>query len=119
MEITLKEIINAVPALNKLADSDLPLPLAYKFSKMTKALQAEIDFFNDERNKVMKKYGGEIRRNCIVFRDAEGNQEFQRVLGLVVSPAVEKFSVPTLEDVRLSAHDVEAREPCVEVEVTG
>lgn len=52
METTLRTIIDAVPALNKLASGDLPLPLAYKLSKQIKALQAEIDFFNAEREQL-------------------------------------------------------------------
>lgn len=117
MEITLKEIINAVPALNKLADSDLPLPLAYKLSKMTKTLQAEIDFFNAEREKVMKKYGGEPRRDRIVFKDPNGVDEFEKVLELTVNPDTERLRIPILDDIHLSAHDVAFLEPFVEFEV--
>lgn len=117
MEITLKEIINAVPALNKLADSDLPLPLAYKLSKQIKALQTEIDFFNAEREKVMKKYGGESRRDRIVFKDPGGVDEFEKVLELTVNPDTERLRIPMLDDIHLSAHDVAFLEPFVEFEV--
>lgn len=114
MEITLKAIIQAVPALNKLADGDLPLPLAYKLSKTLKSLQEEIDFFNDERAKVIAKHGGELRRDRIVFRDAEGAGELEKILDLTVNPDVEKIVAPIFENIRLSAHDVTALEPFVE-----
>ena len=118
METTLRTIIDAVPAFNKLASGDLPLSLAYKLSKQIKALATEIAFFNAEREKVMEKYGGESRRDRIVFRDPGGVDEFEKVLELTVTPDTERLRIPMLDDIHLSAHDVAFLEPFVEFEVS-
>lgn len=114
MEITLKEIINAVPALNKLADSDLPLPLAYKLNKMTKTLQAEIDFFTREREKIMKEYGGEVKHSRMVFKKPEGLKAMEDVLALEVEPECGKIEISISDNIRLAANDVTFLEPFIE-----
>ena len=114
MEITLKEIINAVPALNKLADSDLPLPLAYKLSKMTKTLQAEIDFFTREREKIMKEYGGEVKHSRMVFKKPEGLKAMEDVLALEVEPECGKIEISISDNIRLAANDVTFLAPFIE-----
>ena len=42
----LYEIINAIPALNKLGNSNMKMTEAYKLQKLLAALQVEIDFYN-------------------------------------------------------------------------
>ena len=42
----LHEIINAIPALNKLGSSNMKMTEAYKLQKLLAALQLEIDFYN-------------------------------------------------------------------------
>ena len=53
----LKEIVSAVPALGKLAAANLRLKTAYELKKTADILQKEVDFFEQERRKIVEKYG--------------------------------------------------------------
>lgn len=53
----LETIVNAYPALCKLAGQDLPLPTLYRFSKLIAVLEPEINFFIQQREKLFAAYG--------------------------------------------------------------
>ena len=53
----LEEIVNAYPALSKLAGQDLPLPILYRFSKILAALEPEINFFMVQKEKLFEEFG--------------------------------------------------------------
>lgn len=51
----LKEIVSAVPALSKLASANLRLKTAYTLKQTADILQKEVDFFEQERKKILEK----------------------------------------------------------------
>lgn len=53
----LEKIVNAYPALSKLAGQDLPLPILYRFSKILAALEPEIHFFMTQKEKIFEELG--------------------------------------------------------------
>jgi hypothetical protein len=57
IRITLKDLLEAQPALQRLAAERLPVRLAYNVARMLKALQPDIDEFVKQRNELVKKYG--------------------------------------------------------------
>ena len=58
MKVTLKEIIEANPAITRLAgDKTLSVKLSYKILMLTKAFQGDVEFFNSKRFELLEKYG--------------------------------------------------------------
>ena len=114
MKTTIRDIMQAVPALEKLAGASLPLKTAYKLSKNIKLLQNEIDFFTREREKIMKEYGGEDKHRRIVFKKPEGLKALEDVLALEVEPECGKIEIARSDSIRLAANDVTFLEPFIE-----
>ena len=53
----LKTLAGAYPALTKLASQDMPTTFLYRFSKILEALEPEIRFFMNQREKLFEKHG--------------------------------------------------------------
>lgn len=104
------EIVNAVPALQKLNNQNLALQLSYNIMKMADCLQAEIKFFDEQKNRIFEKYGkkrnGELRipeRN-----EKQANNEFKELLNtdVFIKDEFKKVKIPLSEDIKLSANDI-------------
>jgi len=63
----LGEIINVIPSLNKVLDSDLSLPVLNRVEKIADALERDVKFFNDERVKIIQKYNGIINGDVLTI----------------------------------------------------
>ena len=114
MKTTIRDIMQAVPALEKLAGASLPLKTAYKLSKNIKLLQSEIDFFTREREKIMKEYGGEVKHSRIVFKKPEGPKALEDALSMAGAPERGQTEIALSDNIRLAANDVTFLEPFVE-----
>lgn len=114
MKTTIRDIIQAVPSLEKISATTLPLKTAYKLSRGLKALQEGIDFFHKEREKVMKEHGGEVKQDRIVFKDKTGLKALEDILALEVEPDYEKVQIKLTDNISLTAQDVTFLEPFVE-----
>ena len=117
----LKTIANAYPALTKLAEQNLPLPILYRFSKVLEALEPEIRFFMQQREKLFAECG-EIHGDeyVIIPENAEAFSAAYAELEEVESDLdTEKlglpFKFPLLDNVRLSFADIQFLEGIVEL----
>ena len=113
----LYQIINAIPALNKLGGSDMKIAQAYALQKLLAAIQAEIDFFNANYRKLIDAYG--LIQDDGTFHIHEDNQAgFKTAMGELsqvdVEPAFTKITITTNENIHLSANDVGLLKPFVE-----
>ena len=57
MKVKLNDIINADESIQYLRGIDLPAKLSYKVSKLILALAQEYDIIQQERRKIIEKYG--------------------------------------------------------------
>ena len=96
----LKEIVSAVPALGKLAAANLRLKTAYELKKTADILQKEVDFFEQERRKIVEKYG-----------TAQEDEEYVRLLSMEVQPDFSRLQISISEDAKLSVNDLAALAP--------
>ena len=116
MTVKLKEIIGAVPALSKLSSGDLNLRLAYQVRKTISALQKEVDFFSEQRQKIFEKYGTADEDGTYRFggdSEQEAVKDLDALLALEVSPECETIDIPVSEELRLSANDLDALAPFI------
>ena len=110
----LKEIVSAVPALSKLASANLRLKTAYELKKTADILQKEVDFFEQERRKIVEKYGA-VREDGAVLIPAEqraqADEEYARLLSMEVQPDFSRLQISVSEDAKLSVNDLAALAP--------
>ena len=55
--ITLRQLLEAQPALQRLSAEKLPVKVAYNVARMLKELQPEIDEFNKQRTALVERHG--------------------------------------------------------------
>jgi hypothetical protein len=55
--MTLRAVLEAQPALDRLAGEKLPVRLAYHVAKLVKLVRVEVEDFNAQRFKLVKEYG--------------------------------------------------------------
>ena len=116
MKTQLRTIVLAVPSLSKIAAGNLSLRLAYQLKKNISALQKEVDFFAEQRQKIFEKYGTAKDDGTYDF-EGENEQktiaELDELLDLEVSPEVEPLGIPITENLCISVNDMDLLMPFI------
>lgn len=110
----LKEIVSAVPALGKLTAANLRLKTAYELKKTADILQKEVDFFEQERRKIVEKYGAVQEDGAVLIpaeQRAQADEEYARLLSMEVQPDFSRLQISVSEDAKLSVNDLAALAP--------
>lgn len=68
----LSESINFVPFYEKVKDQSMPVPTAYKLSKIYKAAQEDVTFYQDKLRAILMEYG-ELDENGNLIPVDDGN----------------------------------------------
>lgn len=122
MDIELKKIINYYKVYNKIQDYDIPINLAYKFSKLTQSIGDEIDFYTVELNKIINKYADEDQENLI---DKPGsikikpecieqcNEDIKNLENLIITLPDINFTLDELSCMQLSINDLNILMPFI------
>lgn len=101
-----KRILAVVPAFQKLVMQDLPLPIAYKLSKMVKAVNEELTFFQSESAKIRERHEDPYSPAI--------NREMDDLLALDVEWNVPPVRIELDDKLRLSCADVDALDGFIE-----
>ena len=110
----LKEIVSAVPALGKLTAANLRLKTAYELKKTADILQKEVDFFEQERRKIVEKYGTAQEDGAVLIpaeQQTQADEEYARLLSMEVQPDFSRLQISVSEDAKLSVNDLAALAP--------
>ena len=110
----LKEIVSAVPALSKLASANLRLKTAYTLKQMADILQKEVDFFEQERKKILEKYGKVQEDGSVLIpveQRTKAEEEYNRLLSMEVQPEFSRLRISLSEDAKLSVNDLSLLAP--------
>ena len=114
----IRQAVDALPALQKLAGQDLSIKKLYKISKLLGNLDNEIAFYNTQRNKIMSKYC-DIVGNQYKPREeslAKLNAELSELLDTEIECEIKEAVIGTDEDVKLSYNDLVALRGFVRIE---
>ena len=119
MEIALGRLFEARGSLAKLLDAELPIKEAYNISKILKSAQVELDFFENERKKLIKKHGDKPDENGDIKVKEENiskfTEEFQKVLDMNVNISGDKVDLNLVnEKIKLTPKDIILLEPILE-----
>ena len=110
MNVTLEQLINSSDAFKALSQRQLKARPAYSVGKILKAVDAEIQDFNEARMELIKKYG-EKNENDELNTDEQGNvhippevldnfnNELRDLLDTSVELNVNKIKIADIEDI--------------------
>ena len=116
MVCKLCDLLNAVPALQKLANADISLKAAYKLNKMLDVLQNEIAFFEAERNKILNRYADQTEDGQYTFRVStqhEAEEKLDQLFNMEITPSIEAITMSIAENVQLSVNDIQSLTPFI------
>ena len=113
------DIVNAVPALQKLAAADLSLGVLYRVNRLVNAVEAQLEFYNAQRDAALAKYGSEVEPKRWVV-EPERRQDYEarmeELLGVEIEDIGAPVRIPVSENLRLSYNDLSALSGLVELE---
>jgi hypothetical protein len=108
MKVSLFEIYSSVGVLNKLVDLPLPAKSSYKFVKIMRKFNDELKIMEEERQKMINKYGKE--KDGTVTVEDENKDSFLKEFGELLETQIEvdwdPISVDALGDVELSVAEI-------------
>ena len=110
MKITLKEIWNSQQSIGKLISQDLDLKASYWINKQAKKITAKIEEINDQRNKLVEKYGEkQPNGNFNVKQDSKNwkklSDEFDKLLEIEDELDIQTIKFDYLKDAKLAPVD--------------
>jgi hypothetical protein len=76
IKVSLNDIVNATETFNKIMQQSFKGSLAFKIARLARELDKEMKTFNDERQKIIQKYG-EKDENGELKTDDNGNVKFE------------------------------------------
>ncbi len=116
----LGRIVNAVPALQKVASTDLSLSVLYRVGRLMDSLEKQLDFYNEQRDTALAKYGTETEtepgRWLIASENLPAYEARMAELLDVEVDDVSPVRIPVCENLRLSYNDLSALQGFVELE---
>ncbi|MGN0493524.1 MAG: hypothetical protein ACI4F7_07745 [Acutalibacteraceae bacterium] len=112
-------ILQARPALDKLAGCELSPKYLYRVSKMLSKVNKELKFIDENRNKLIQELGQEISGGEWKVKD-ENLTEFVKRLNEVLDVDTEEdipvISIPTTENIKLSYKDLDLLSGFIELQ---
>lgn len=104
--MTYRKLIGAVPAFQRIVIQELPLPVAYKLSKMVKAVNEETKFFGEKHAAIMKHH--EDPHSPGIAREVE------ELLDLEIEWDCKPLRVEITDNLHLSCSDIDSLEGFIE-----
>lgn len=109
ISVTLAELLNSQQALQSLAQQPLPARLAFKLSKVLKAVTKELDACNDTRIQLCDRFGQKQEDGTYKFskkNEDAVNVEYQELIRTEVTLHVERIDLENLPGLTISAANV-------------
>jgi len=114
----LVNVVNALPALQKLANEDLTIKTLYKVKKLMERLDKEIAFYNSERNKAIEELCQKEDETKYIIPDENRDLLNKRLMDLSdidIDPPIDALQISTDEKIRLSYNDIKALAGIIEL----
>ena len=109
MKLTVKELLDLKPGLEKLIAQDLPVKVAYKVSKILKKLQSEYELFDSRKMVLFEKYGEKKEDGNVQVKNehiAAFNKDFGEMVEIEIEADISKIKVEDLEGATMSSIDM-------------
>jgi len=104
----LRNVIEALPALQKLAKQDMSIKKLYKISMLMGSLEKEITFFNTQRTNILQRYCEMVEGQYVPRQDCvkEYNEKMTELLNTDIDSEICVVDIADDEDIRLSYNDI-------------
>lgn len=112
------QVVNALPALKKLANYELTLQKLYNVKKLLGNLENEIAFYNEQRNKILTKYCDVVGNQYVPRKEDMDklNAELDELLNTDIECEIKEVAIGIDEDVKLSYNDLIVLQGFVRIE---
>lgn len=102
------QVVNALPALQKLATQDISIKKLYKISKLLGNLEDEIAFYNDQREKILGKYCDVVNNQYVPKKENEEDihRELNELFETEIECEVQEVVIGDNENIKLSYNDL-------------
>lgn len=113
-----RQVIDALPSLQKLAGQELSIKNLYKTSKLMGSLENEIAFYNTQRDKILSQYC-DVAGNQYVPRENDIdklNAAMGELLETDVECEIKEVVIGLDENIRLSYNDLMALRGFIKIE---
>lgn len=117
--MTLRNIVNAVPVLQKLTRHEFSVAQLYRATKLINAVNAELAIYNDGRRELIERHC-EKDGEKLKYKDGTGvdfNRELQELLDVEVELNVKPLVLTERDNIRLTLADMDALEGFIELKV--
>ena len=108
MKVSLFEVYSSVSVLNKLVDLALPAKSSYKFVKIMRKFNEELKMLEEERQKLINKYGQE--KDGVVTVEEKNKETFLKEFGDLLETQIEvdwePISIDALGSVEISVAEI-------------
>ena len=110
MKVKLIDIYNSVPVMNKVLETSLSASLAFQLTKLLKTLNEEMKSIEDQRVKLVEKFGTKQSETDTLMVSDENKEkfmgEFSELLNTSIDLAWEPLSVSKVEGLQLTVNDM-------------
>lgn len=114
--LTINEIMNSVPVLEKISQVNINGVFAFKIARMIRELNKEIELFEKQRVEMIEKYCERDEEGQMVMIDESQvkikeeniqkyNDELREILGTEVEINVETVPLDNLSEIKISPQD--------------
>lgn len=121
IKITLKEMREAQPAMQKLLNTETNFKLAYRLNRLTKKLMSEYENIENARIDLIKKFGektpeGNLR--VLPEKNEEFASAFNELIKTEITLEIDLIPQELMTDIKLSAVDLVNIEKFIQMEGT-
>lgn len=108
MKVRLFEIYSSVNILNKLVNVSLPAKTSYKFVKVMQKFNDELKLLEEQRQKLINKYGAEGENGFTVTEENKETfiKEFSDLMEVELDIDWEPISIDSFGEAELSVADI-------------
>lgn len=117
--MTLRNIVNAKPVLQKLTTQELSVVQLYWAAKLVKAVNEELSIYDAGRRELIERHC-EKDGDKLKYKDGTGeafNRELQELLDVEVELNVKPLVLTERNNIRLTLCDMDAVEGLVEIKI--
>ena len=108
--MTMLELLQAQPVLQKIAGQEIPLSVAYKLSKLFKRLEQELQFFYARRDNLISEYTEKVDGKIVPIDGKADiyNKKSGELLTMVLDLGnLEPLEIPASLDIKLSCNEIQ------------
>jgi hypothetical protein len=100
--MTIKQMLNALPVVQKIMELKLPIKKAFKVYSLAKQINEQRDFFINEEKKLIEKFQAQVSEQGVLsFSSQEEQSAFSKEYKEILN-----FSIENLEIVELKFEDL-------------